>query len=93
VTIPPQSVVGDEPVKRLCWEHLRNSAADLGIDVVIDASLPAVCWSAFEFVVDDAVCVCDYSDFLVVDPFCGRYEHWLSLLNNPVEIGLYENRA
>lgn len=77
VLIPPRSIVGDDEHKQLCWRHLHDTAAALPIDVAIDAGLAKVCWSAFEFAVDGVVCVYDFSDFLLVDAACHRYQHWL----------------
>lgn len=65
------------PSHRTYWDYFVNSAMHLRIPVQIDFQLHVVGPAAFEFIVDNTMCVFDFSDYLLIDTRCRHYEHWL----------------
>ncbi|HVA45182.1 MAG TPA: glycosyl transferase family 90 [Pirellulales bacterium] len=88
VRLPPESVAlahGEWSCHLEAWRYVVSTLRALPeIEVVFDAALGMLCWSAYELRVDGVPVAIDISDYVLVDAAVGGFEHWLRFTYTPL---------
>ncbi|HQU45079.1 MAG TPA: glycosyl transferase family 90 [Pirellulales bacterium] len=88
VLLPPEEVArvhGEHSYHYEAWRYILGTLRALPeIAVGFGERLGMPCWSAYELSVDGVPVAVDISDYVLVDPAVGAFQHWLRFTYTPM---------